>query len=238
MADRNSPILLIFDLDGTLANTGGVGRKTFELTFYEMYGITNAAGGVKPAGKTDQLIFEELLKRNSVVYIDFAQEFKQFSKHYIANFKMLFAKSDKPFIYDGVKTLLERLWMTNNVYMVLGTGNLRETATVHLQKHGISKYFPTGGFSNNVKQRPQLIKRAFDNAVDHYRVPFKPEQTWVIGDTPSDIAAGKVNGFHTLALGSGKFTIDELREHNPEALLDDLTDSEKFLSIVSKADTI
>lgn len=149
----------------------------------------------------------------------------------------MFAQSDKPFIYDGVKTLLERLRTTENVYLVLGTGNLQETALVHLSKHGISKYFPTGGFSNNVKYRPELIKRAFENAAEYYRVAFEHKQTWVIGDTPSDIAAGKGNGYRTLALGSGKFTVEELLKYNPDEVLDGLTDHEKFMSIVIGLET-
>jgi len=232
MPEDTSPILLIFDLDGTIGNTGGVGKTAFELTFCDIYGISKSAEGIKPFGKTDQIIFEELLSNNNIQFNDFSFEFTRFSSNYIANFERLISESEKPFLYDGVESLINILDSKDQLHLALGTGNLQETAYLHLRKHNLDRFFPTGGFSNQVKHRPQLIKLAFDNAVEHYRKDFNSEQTWVIGDTPSDISAGKENGFQTIAVATGPFSTDQLTQHEPDAILNDLMDTDQFLSIV------
>ena len=223
MTEDSSPILLIFDVDGTIGNTGGVGKTAFELTFCELYSIPRSAEGIKPFGKTDQIIFEELLQNNKIKYQDFKVEFDRFSVQYIANFDILIADSILPFLYEGVVDLLTMIEETEWLYLALGTGNLKETAYLHLQKYNLERYFPTGGFSNFAKDRSKLINQAFDNAVLHYNINFDYRQTWVIGDTPNDIIAGKDNNFQTLAVATGPFSIDELSEYKPNAIMRDLT---------------
>ena len=48
--------LVLFDIDGTLLLTGGVGRDAFEKVFKDLFGITGAWGDVIPDGKTDPII--------------------------------------------------------------------------------------------------------------------------------------------------------------------------------------
>ena len=54
----------------------------------------------------------------------------------------------------------------------------------------------------------------------------------IIGDTPNDISCARAVGAKALAVATGKFSIEELREHQPDFLLPDLTDIAGFLEII------
>ena len=55
--------LILFDIDGTLIDSGGAGTRAFTKTFYEMFSIPDGFEGVQMAGKTDR----EIIDRKSVV---------------------------------------------------------------------------------------------------------------------------------------------------------------------------
>ena len=51
--------LVLFDIDGTLIDPGGAGRKSVTAAFYEIFSIKDAFEGIKMAGKTDIQIIKE-----------------------------------------------------------------------------------------------------------------------------------------------------------------------------------
>ena len=53
--------LILWDLDGTLARTGGVGAEAFGTAIETLYGVPAAGHGVTLAGKTDPQIAREIL---------------------------------------------------------------------------------------------------------------------------------------------------------------------------------
>ena len=51
--------LVLFDIDGTLIDPGGAGRKSVTAAFYEIFSIKDAFEGINMAGKTDIQIIRE-----------------------------------------------------------------------------------------------------------------------------------------------------------------------------------
>jgi phosphoglycolate phosphatase-like HAD superfamily hydrolase len=51
---------------------------------------------------------------------------------------------------------------------------------------------------------------------------------WIVGDTPHDIACARAFGGRALAVATGKSPTSALAEHNPDALLENLADTEAF----------
>jgi phosphoglycolate phosphatase-like HAD superfamily hydrolase len=45
--------LILFDIDGTLIDSGGAGTRSLDLAFKELFSIDNAFEGISMAGKTD-----------------------------------------------------------------------------------------------------------------------------------------------------------------------------------------
>jgi phosphoglycolate phosphatase-like HAD superfamily hydrolase len=58
---------------------------------------------------------------------------------------------------------------------------------------------------------------------------FAASETGVIGDTPRDIACGKALGARTIAVATGRSSRDELAKHQPDFLIDDLSDVESIV---------
>jgi phosphoglycolate phosphatase len=56
--------LILFDIDGTLIDPGGAGRKSMTKAFQELFSIVDAFSGITMAGKTD---FDE----SSLLFLEF-----------------------------------------------------------------------------------------------------------------------------------------------------------------------
>ena len=53
--------LCLFDIDGTLVNTGGAGQAAMEAGLARNFGVTRSVEGISTAGRTDRAITEDLL---------------------------------------------------------------------------------------------------------------------------------------------------------------------------------
>ena len=53
---------------------------------------------------------------------------------------------------------------------------------------------------------------------------FAGKEIVVIGDTPADIACGAGLGVKTIAVATGRHSLDELAAHKPDHLFADLSD--------------
>ena len=230
----NPPILLIFDIDGTLTDSAGMSRVAYEIAVDKIYRIKKSARGIKADGKTDPLIFFDILQRNGVAYNDPEFEFERFSEVYIQNLGRLLFESDKPKLQPGVKVLLSGLSDHKNIYLALGTGNVEMGAYLKLKRHGIEQLFPVGGFGSDSVERSEIISIAFRRAQHYYHIPFPMRDTWVIGDTPYDIFAGNSLGANTMAVATGSYSIGELEGFKPTAIMGDLSDFKRFKRIIMR----
>jgi phosphoglycolate phosphatase-like HAD superfamily hydrolase len=50
-------------------------------------------------------------------------------------------------------------------------------------------------------------------------------QTWIIGDTPKDIACAKAIGARCLAVATGSFTIEQLERHGADLVVASLDEA-------------
>ena len=54
----------------------------------------------------------------------------------------------------------------------------------------------------------------------------------MIGDTPRDIECGKAIGARTVAIATGNYSRAQLSDHNPDFLLDDLSDTDAVVAVL------
>lgn len=228
----HEPVLLIFDVDGTLCHTGGLGRVAFDSAFLELYGIEDAADGVRPHGRTDQWIFREIVRLQNIELVDFQSQYLTFIECYETHFERLIKTWDKAYLFTGVMTLLEKLDAESNIYLALGTGNVDHVAFMKLGKLGIDHFFPIGGFGSDSENRTEILKIAHLRSNQHYGITFMKENCWVIGDTHLDIINGRESGAQTIAVATGGSDIKELKLYNPTALFEDFNDWKRFFDII------
>ena len=66
-----------------------------------------------------------------------------------------------------------------------------------------------------------------------YDIPAEAiERIIVIGDTPHDIECARVAGARSIAVATGGFTVDQLREAGADDVLQDLSDTEAVLAML------
>ena len=65
------PLLVLFDIDGTLIDTAGAGRRAIERAFEQVYGVDatkRPRDGVRYAGMTDPIIFRNVARARANGY--------------------------------------------------------------------------------------------------------------------------------------------------------------------------
>lgn len=220
-------ILLIWDIDGTLIDSKGCGRRAMDRAFYTLFGIENGFKDVKMAGRLDALIVKDAMDRNNVADGDIILFFNT----YCQMLEEEIAQGRKPEILPGIKEILERREICYRLYHVLGTGNMEQGARLKLSPHNINRYFPVGGFGDEEKERWQIIQHAIEKAQEYTKINFKKENIYVIGDTPLDIQCGKILEIKSIAVATGSHSMEELIRYQPDYLFPNFGDTDRFFEI-------
>lgn len=221
--------LLIWDIDGTLIRIKGLGKKAMNITFMELYGISDAFNKINMAGMLDAVILKTIY---DMYHIDAAKrDSAAFFKRYCEVLDELFKQISFSVACAGVPELLAALDEAGCFCNVLGTGNIERGARIKLSVDGLNKLFPTGGFGDEEMERWQLVEKAVANACKHFKIQFDSSNIFVVGDTPKDVACGKKLGFKTIAVATGPFSTAELHECGADFVFEDLNDKDKFLRI-------
>jgi phosphoglycolate phosphatase-like HAD superfamily hydrolase len=134
-----------------------------------------------------------------------------------------------------VRENLDALSARDDVVNMLLTGNVAEGAEAKLRHYDLWDYFAdTGGaFSVEGSDRPTIARRARELAAEHGGEVPPGERMVVIGDTPHDVACGKVIGARTIALASGPgYDLAELEACEPEVALAELPPADEFARII------
>jgi phosphoglycolate phosphatase len=215
-------MLLLFDIDGTLLDTGGAGGAALLDAVEELYGVPRAA--VPPlelAGATDGGITRDLFSQLKLPHDEITV--RQYHECYLAHLDRRL--NDTAFageLLSGVRDLLRVLSEQADVHLGLLTGNLRRGAWLKLERFGIESHFADGAFGDDAEDRNHLgpiARRRMESLSGGF---FSPEEIIVIGDTPKDIACAHALGARCLAVATGKPSRSELEKHAPWMLLDDL----------------
>ena len=226
-------ILLIFDIDGTLAFSDGATGRAFGAAFTRLMGVDVGTGSKRPYGMTDPQIFREMLHSANVQVDDFPKKFAEFQDLFIPIMREELANSSGARLLPGVRKLLIALSNDNRFALALGTGNVEASAFEKLRIHNAHHFFPVGGFGSDAEERSDVIRIAMERSQQHWNTQFQLTNTWIIGDTPKDIAAGKSLGAKTMGVASGIYPAGDLEPAYPDAILASLEDQDAFLNIVS-----
>ena len=213
--------LVLFDIDGTLVSTGGAGVKAFGEAFESAFGIDDATGKIKFAGRTDYSLFREMCRHGGV---DCTPENREsFFSHYLRLVDShLDANEGGPF--PGVVRLLDDLAALPDAPLLgLLTGNIREGAKRKLGVYGLWDRFALGGFADDNEDRNLIAAAAAAKGSEYLEGKLAGPEIVVIGDTPKDVACGKHIGARTLAVATGGATLEALRACEPDWAVTDLT---------------
>lgn len=219
--------ICLFDIDGTLLRTGGAGQRAMELALTDVFGIPHPCEDIPAAGRTDRAITHDLFTHHELVP-DSAQ-WEQFQSVYFRHLTSTLGQLEGS-ILPGILTLLNHIASRPDVSMGLLTGNFREAARIKLQHHAIDQHFAYGGYGDHHHDRDDVARVAFAEACRHLGRDIDPKAVCVIGDTPSDVKCARAIGARAIAVATGMFTADELKQTQPDELYEDFSSPELFLS--------
>jgi phosphoglycolate phosphatase len=206
------PTILLFDIDGTLITTGGVGRRAIERAFDERYGRADACSSFRFDGMTDRLIARRALTILGVEPT--AEAIEDILAVYVRLLEVEVARADaaRYRLHSGIAEALGAA-REHGMGVGLGTGNVREGARIKLSRVGIFEKFAFGGFGSDAEDRATLIRHGAERGAEHLGVALPKCRVVVIGDTPKDVDAAQSVGAESIGVGTGGFSADQLREH-------------------------
>jgi phosphoglycolate phosphatase-like HAD superfamily hydrolase len=114
------------------------------------------------------------------------------------------------------------------------SGNLKANARVKVAAFGLDRWLDleVGAYGSDDEDRTRLVPIALDR-VDRLRGRrYRPQEAWVVGDTPADLACARAGGARCLLVATGRIPFEELAAAGPDALLPDLSDVDRVVTIL------
>lgn len=212
-------MLYLFDIDGTLVDTGGAGMAALKEATREVFG--HEGPPLDLAGSTDLGIVAN-------IYAHF--EVEPTPKRIDAYFGVYLGRLDWNLAYggfdgrvlEGVPELLAELSNRTEATVGLLTGNTAGGAVAKMRHFGLTRHFAFGAYGCDHADRNQLGPIALERAAMHAGKSFTAEQTWVIGDTPKDIACAHAIGARCLAVATGQFSAEALEAYGADRVVETL----------------
>jgi phosphoglycolate phosphatase len=211
--------LLLFDIDGTLINTGGAGSAAMRAAFAALHGIEDGFRGIEFTGRSDLAIIQEALLAAKVAADgSLAGAVKRFKRAYYRHLPLTLRQSQGR-VLPGVRGMLDALSDDPSATVWLGTGNFRNSASIKLRHYGLWHYFKGGGFGDRTEERSLLIAQGIRAA---NRRAGRHGTVFVIGDTVHDVAAAKANRAIAVGVASGTTPAGDLQAAGADLVLESL----------------
>jgi phosphoglycolate phosphatase-like HAD superfamily hydrolase len=223
--------VLLFDIDCTLLDPAGEGCIYFSRALIEVFGTAGPIVDFSMAGKTDWQIVTELMTLAGVSdeRIDAGLEAT------FAAYARTISEADlalKMRVLPGVQALLSALSQRPEFALGLVTGNVREAVPHKLRAVGIDPaQFTFGAYGSERLHRNELPGLALSRLAELSGGPVDRERVLVIGDTARDIECARHAGVKVMVVATGHSSVEELAEHQPDYILEDLTDAEAVMRI-------
>lgn len=206
--------LFLYDIDGTLISTDGMGRACLDAAFEQVYGVADAFRGVRFGGRTDRGIVASAYANTGVPQTE--QGTARLKRRYLA----LLAERLRPeglTIHPGARRAIQAT--AGRGHNALLTGNWREGARIKLGAAGLWDPFGFGAFGDDSPDRNDLVPVAVERARSR---GLSVERVVVLGDTEADVACARAGGATAVAVLTGWADRSLLEAAGPDLLIEDL----------------
>lgn len=202
----------LFDIDGTLLNSrDGVHYNAFHAALEDVFGVQDRIETVQVHGNTDPGILQAVA-RNAGVPDEVFRARLPLALSRMRAAALAHAKEMRPEVCRGVREALGRLRAYEKL-MGIVSGNLEDIGWAKLRAAGLREFFTFGSFSDERLLRAEI----FDYGMEQVRQRLGARAgICVVGDTPFDISAARQCGISVIAVASGIYNLEQLREHAPD----------------------
>ncbi len=240
-------LLVLWDIDFTLIDAGGVGTRLYRMVFRDMFG-TDLPAAALMAGRTDRAIVLDTLARAGIPeprqHLDqflarlasLAPTGRELTEQHSRALPGAAAALDALAAFapgqdgDGTGGQARQVCVVQSVL----TGNVRAMAEMKLGALGLDSHLDldAGAYGESHEVRAELVHLARDNAARRYGTDFSGPATVLVGDTPLDVAAALETGARAVAVATGGTPAAALAESGAHAVLPDLTDTPAVLAAI------
>ena len=184
--------VVLFDIDGTLLRSGGVGRIAMEKALRQVFGSPGSPE-YHYDGKTDRQIVRDLMRLDGLTDDQIDERMDELIEAYLTGLRTELASGERHVhVFVGVRELLDELGARDDVTLGLLTGNVEQGARAKLGAAGIDiTRFKVNAFGSDHELRPELPGVAQLRAKELLGKDIAGNRVIVIGDTPADIRCGE-----------------------------------------------
>jgi HAD superfamily hydrolase (TIGR01509 family) len=201
---------IFFDLDGTIVDS----REAY----YEAARVAFQAMGQEPLGKEASLEIPRRLERKQPINGVIKSDANEFLRVYLDAYYSITREKTQP--VPNVSEALEILVKKAKLALITMRAFPKENIIKELEGFGIAKYF-TYVVTALDTRKPKPSPEALIKCVKTLDVQMC--DCIIVGDSISDIRAGKAAGTKTVAVLSGIFSRRELAKENPNLIIRDVT---------------
>ena len=219
------PLLLLWDIDGTLISSKGAGEEALRQALLNNFGVIDDLGDIEISGRTDTAIVMDICRKHPGHGFSPAEMLEAYLEH----LPLLLAKKNGE-VCPGVREILDWSHQHPEVHNALLTGNVRSGAYLKLKHYRLDEFFEFGAFGDDSPDRNKLGPIVLERARTQLKKDFQIHSTWVIGDTPRDIACARTLGCKVLAVATGRFSIDDLTLHRPDLVVENLSEYRSMIA--------
>lgn len=224
--------LVLWDIDGTLMRGDGSVSALFLRALGEVYELPGELRRVEYGGKTDGQIVLETLALHELDETAAIEQLPRFAERYHALVSEMQHRLQEGLrLLPGVIPAIEAL-REHGAIQTLLTGNLEPVAALKLGAFGLDRLLDVsiGAYGSDDRDRLRLVPVARAKAVARYGNAIG--RVVVVGDTPRDIACGKAGDARTVAVATGHYNRPSLQACAPDAVLDDLGDTDAVVAAI------
>jgi len=229
---KPSKTLVLWDIDHTLIDAGGVTADTYDHALHATTG-RRMEHPVNVAGRTERAIISEILQTHGVEISDGLLD-----SFYLALAEAFVVREavmrERGRALSGAREVLAALAEREDVVQSVLTGNTEAVSIGKLTVFGLDGFvdFEVGAYGTDHEDRAALVAGAQRRAADKYGDSFTVRNTVLIGDTPNDVRAGHEGGARVIAVATGFNDVSVLSEAGPELVLENLADTDAVVRAV------
>jgi phosphoglycolate phosphatase len=227
--------LLLFDVDGTLVRAGDLGAAVFDVALEDVLGV-RPGSRVRMSGKTDpQIVREYLVEMGIDETPQLVEAVLRGVEGHLAAAAAAGELASGGTACPGVADLLARLAEDPSVLSTLVTGNVQPNALVKVAVFGLDRWLDlaVGAYGSDEHDRNLLVPIAIERVRTERGFEVPLDNIWVIGDTPRDLECARAAGVRCLLVATGRYSPTDLEVLGADAVLDDLTDTEAVMKVLT-----
>ncbi|MCJ7802455.1 MAG: HAD hydrolase-like protein [Candidatus Marinimicrobia bacterium] len=215
--------LFLFDIDGTLLSPGPSARTAINQAIENFTGVPPNLQIKDVAGMTDRLIVKNALERSGTDS-DITETINNVINDYLTLFESTYYESKEAFVYEDALELVRKV-KGKGYPLGLLTGNVKRGAHIKLRRFDLMKHFSFGAYGDDGETRSDLPIVARNRAKEVLGKTFEFDEIVLVGDTPEDAIAAKVNGCKSIIVCRRYEWYDDIVSAGADLIVDSLNDT-------------